>query len=65
MTGNRDRPHNLALAQMSLHCSPEAGDVGAALPVGFSDKMVNRNLQGHHSDSSFVAKHDAAVGHSR
>lgn len=62
MTGDHDRPQNLSLAQTSLHCSPEAGDGSASLSVGFSDKLINRSLQGRRSDLSFVAKDVAAVG---
>ena len=65
MTGDHDKPQNLSLARTSLHCSHEAGDVGVALPVGFSDKMLNRSLEGYHSDLSFDAKDGAAFGHLR
>lgn len=61
MIGNQDRPSDLSLAQTSLHCSPEAEDVGAALPVGFSDKLSNRSLQGHPFNLSFVVKNVAVV----
>ncbi len=61
MTGDRGRPQNLSLAQTTLRCTSDAGEVGA-LPVGFSDKLLNRSLQGHYSDLSFVAKDIAATG---
>ncbi len=60
MTGDRGRPQNLALAQTTLHCTPDAGEVGA-LSVGFSDKLLNQSLQGHHSDLRFVAENAAAT----
>ena len=62
MTGDRDRPQNLSLAQTTLHCNPGSGDVGTVLPVGFSNKLTNRSLQGRLCDLSFVAKNVAAVG---
>ncbi|KAL0038989.1 hypothetical protein WJX77_004333 [Trebouxia sp. C0004] len=46
MTGDHDRPQNLSLAQTTLHCNPGSGDVGTVLPVGFSNKLANRSLQG-------------------
>ncbi|DBA69632.1 TPA: hypothetical protein ACH3X2_012694 [Trebouxia sp. C0005] len=45
MTGDRGRPHNISLAQTALHCTPDAGELGA-LPVYFSDRLLNRSLQG-------------------
>ncbi len=62
MTGDHDMPQNLSLAQTSLHCNPESGDVGTVLPVGFSNNLTNRSLQGHLFDLSFVAENVAAVG---
>ena len=62
MTGSHDSPGNLSLAQTSLHCTPEEGDVGTALPVGFSDKLSSRSLQGRRPDLSFVAKDVSAAG---
>ena len=61
MTGDHGTPQNLSLAQTALHCTPDAGESGA-LPVYFSDKLLNPSLQGHHSDLSFVAEDVAAVG---
>ena len=61
MTGDRDRPQNLSLAQTTLHCTSDAAEVGA-LSVGFSDKLLNRDLQGLHFDLSFVSKDVAATG---
>ena len=49
MTGDRDRPQSLSLAHTTLHCTADAGEVGA-LPVGFSDNLTIRSLQGHHAD---------------
>ena len=62
MTGDHDMPQNLSLAQTSLHCKPESGDVGTVLPVGFSNNLTNRSLQGHLFYLSFVAENVAAVG---
>ncbi len=61
MTGDHDRRQNLSLAQTTLHCTPDTGEFGA-LPVYFSDKLLNRSLQGHHYDLSCDAKDVAAVG---
>ena len=61
MTGDHGTPQNLSLAQTALHCTPDAGESGA-LPVCFSDKLLNLSLQGHHSDFRFVAEGVAAIG---
>jgi len=61
MTGDHGMPQNLSLAQTALHCTPDAGESGA-LPVYFSDKLLNRSLQGHHSDLTFVVEDVAATG---
>ncbi len=60
MTGDHGMPQNLSLAQTALHCTPDAGESGA-LPVYFSDKLLNRSLQGHHSDLSFSPEDVAAT----
>ena len=60
MTGHPGTPQNLSLAQTALHCTPDAGEFGT-LPVYFSDKLLNRSLQGHYSDLSFVAEDVAAA----
>lgn len=46
MKGDRGRPQNLSLAQTTLHCTPDAGELGTALPVGFNDKLSKPSLQG-------------------
>ena len=39
MTGSRDQPQNLSLVQTNLGCSPDEGDLGTLLPVGFNDAL--------------------------
>lgn len=46
MIGSRDQPQDLSLAQTSLRCSPDKGDVGVALPVGVSKNLSTKNFEG-------------------
>ena len=56
MTGSRDQPQNLSLVQTTLLCSPDEGDRGTMLPVGFNDNLP-WELSGDSSSSHFFSWH--------
>lgn len=44
LLGSSDQPRNLSLVQTTLLCSPDVGDVGTLMPVGFDDRLPWRCL---------------------